>query len=155
MRLPESILDQEPAAIVFDNVKLWLNENGHTYGRSIFAKECIKAFLFHFFVNRPSYMKELVLTAGKNESGAHHIYLHFLASLPFDSLEQSIQINDLNRAFTHGVAIPLLPNPSVHTEFFTQDILHDRSLYEHVQEIALEEGDLQYLGTIKFREEQS
>ena len=138
MRLSESLLlEHEPASVALENLKFWLNENGHTYDRSVFAKESIKAFLFHYVLYRhkSSHMKELVLS-GQHTEYLTDIYLHFLTSLPFESLEQNIEVNDLNRAFTHGVAIPLLPSPNVHTMFFTPDDLKDLSLYETVQLIS-------------------
>ena len=148
-----SFLENEQTKAVLENLQLWLTTNGHTAETGIFAKRSIQSFLYHYFAMRPPYLMylhELIFTAEGDDN--RHVWLHFLTTQPFDSLEQSIVVNDLNIAFTHGVAIPLLPDLSVHTEFFTPENLEGKSFYELIQEIAKEDS-YQYLGTITFKQE--
>jgi hypothetical protein len=125
-------------------LRQWLHENLESSDRAIFATESIRSFLTQHIIHNLM-VTEVSITAKQAQFGVH-VWLHFLTSEPFDSLEQSVEVNRLNKVFTYAVAIPLLPNPSVHTEFFPPESQTEENFEQLILLICASE-ESQHFGT--------
>lgn len=126
----------------------WLTERGLSPERATFSVQSIRAFYLQYLLYTFNCDVSVGFTAHQSCYGGLDVSLHVLwpTALSTNSVTDSQRMNDLAVAFTRGVAIPLLPNPSLHLDFFAPDRLSGS--FDDLLRGLSEKNGAEYLGIL-------
>lgn len=126
----------------------WLTERGLSSERATFSVQSIRVFYLQYLLPTFNCDVSVGFTAHRPDYGGLDVSLHVLwpTDLDTNSITSSQQMDDLAVAFTRDVAIPLLPNPSLHLDFFAPDRLSGS--FDDVLRRLSEKNGVGYLGIL-------
>lgn len=132
----------------------WLKERGLPSERAAFTAESVRAFYLQRVVPTFGFDADVNLGLGARETayGGHDVFLELLWPMPLsiESSEQTRRMDDLSDAFTHGVSLMLLPDPSCHLDFLSLN--HSAHAPEAVLRRFSAQHGMAYLGLLNTTE---